>query len=355
MHELLKQYNYPSDEIEGLIEKYRQGKITEKDNIIDEKIDIPKKEEFNTLPPQDTQEYKEYREIGLQSIRKKQLGVVVLNGGMATRFGGVVKGIVEVFEDKSFLELKILNAMKVNKNIKFFIMNSFSTEDKTRKYLAERDYFGFEHNIYMFNQYIAPRITEAGDYYQAEDEKQCFYGPGHGDFPYCFKSSGMLKKFIKSGGKYIFFSNVDNLGARVDPAILGFHIKQKSFELTPEVTKRNPEDEGGAPVMVNGRLQLVEGFSFPKDLNQSGIPVMNCSTYWVDAQSLNKDFELPWYVVKKEVNGEKVIQFERLAGDLTKFLNSKYLKVPRSKRFFPVKRPEDLEANRKKLKNLLGY
>ena len=32
--------------------------------------------------------------------------MVILNGGMATRFGGVVKGVVEVFDGMSFRKYK---------------------------------------------------------------------------------------------------------------------------------------------------------------------------------------------------------------------------------------------------------
>ena len=73
------------------------------------------------------------------------------------------------------------------------------------------------------------------------------------------------------------------------------------------------------------------------------------------ADSLKKEYHLPWYVVGKEIEGTKVIQFERLAGDLTKFLSTNFLKVIRTERFHPVKRPEDLKNSKDVLKKLLGY
>ncbi|MFC2062139.1 UTP--glucose-1-phosphate uridylyltransferase [Elusimicrobiota bacterium] len=352
--ELLKNYNYPAERIEGLIKRYTQGILTPEDNIIKKDIDCPAEDSFNSLPQKETKEYKELYDTGMSSIDRGELGVVMLNGGMATRFGGTVKGVVEVFDGMSFLELKIRDSLRVSGNIQFFIMNSFSTEEKTRMHMEEKKYFDSSDKIKMFNQYIAPRITEDGKYFHARDMKQSFYGPGHGDFPYCFRLSGRLKDFMNEGGKYIFFSNVDNLGARVDPAILGFHIKS-SGELTAEVAQKSPGDQGGAPAIVDGKLQLVEGFSFPEDFDQSKISVFNCSTYWIDAESLNKEFELPWYVVKKEVEDEKIVQFEHIAGDMTIFLNTDFLKIPREERFYPIKKPEDLEKNRDKLRKLLKY
>lgn len=352
-HRLLKEYYFPK-EIDNLIRQYRQGAITPEDNIIKEKIEYPPQQSFKVLPPKESPEYRQLHEIGTSAIKNGRLGIVILNGGMATRFGGVVKGTIEVFDGMSFLELKIRDALKVSGNIRFFIMNSFSTREKTKRYFEEKNYFEVPEKIRMFNQYIAPRITESGEYFKPEDEEQAFYGPGHGDFPYAFRSSGLLDEFVDSGGEYIFCSNVDNLGARVDPAILGFHINEES-ELTSEVARKSPGDVGGAPAVVNGRLRLVEGFCFPEDFDQSGIRVFNCSTYWANAESLKKDFSLPWYIIKKKVEGRTVVQFEHLAGDMTGFLTATFINVPRNERFYPIKRPEDLKKNKDNLRKILGY
>ncbi len=281
--------------------------------------------------------------------------MVILNGGMATRFGGAVKGAVEVFDGKSFLELKIRVADRVSEKIRFFIMNSFATEEKTEEHFRDKGYFGVEDRVEMFNQFIAPRIDKNGGYYTpGDDPMKAFYGPGHGDFPYAFRESGLLERFEESGGRYIFFSNVDNLGAVPLPEILGYHIKSGG-ELTSEVAEKSPGDEGGAPALVNGRIQLVEGFCFPPGFDSSAIPVFNCNSYWVTAESLRKDFRLPWYVVEKKTGGDTVIQFEHLSGDLSVFLETSFLKVPRNERFFPVKRPEDLDSGREELRKITGF
>ena len=56
-------------------------------------------------------------------------------------------------------------------------------------------------------------------------------------------------------------SNVDNLGARVDPVVVGMHLHGRQ-PLTCEVARKEG-DMGGAPVRVDGKLQLVEGPRFP--------------------------------------------------------------------------------------------
>ncbi len=348
-HSLLEKYHFPRSEIKELVTRFRRGEFTPEDNIISGSLEAPSPDNFPPLPEKDSPLYKKLYSKGKRALDNGQLGIAVLNGGMATRFGGVVKGVVEVFDSKSFLELKLRNAFKASGKVKCYIMNSFSTEEKTVNHFKKNNYFERKDNIKFFNQFIAPRITPEGNFYKGGSSADSFYGPGHGDFPYAFRESGCLDDFISSGGKHIFFSNVDNLGAKIDPLILGMHI-ESGKDLNAEVAPKNPGDEGGAPALVNGHLQLVEGFSFPPDFDQSLIPVFNCNSYWIKAESFKKSFSLPWYIVKKEIDGEEVIQFEHICGDLTRFLESGFIKVPRDQRFLPVKRPRDLTSKIEKLR-----
>src|SRR5262245_3843186 len=60
-----------------------------------------------TLSPADRDER---RAAGTAAIRAGRVAALILNGGMATRFGGVVKGIVPVIADRpdlSFLSVKL--------------------------------------------------------------------------------------------------------------------------------------------------------------------------------------------------------------------------------------------------------
>jgi UTP--glucose-1-phosphate uridylyltransferase len=43
-----------------------------------------------------------------------------------------------------------------------------------------------------------------------------WYPPGHGDFYQSFYNSGLMKELVDKGRKYVFLSNIDNLGATVD-------------------------------------------------------------------------------------------------------------------------------------------
>ena len=55
---------------------------------------------------------------------------------MATRFGGVVKGVVEAVDGKSFLELKLAQtgelARLLDTSVPMAVMNSFATDRATQ-------------------------------------------------------------------------------------------------------------------------------------------------------------------------------------------------------------------------------
>jgi UTP--glucose-1-phosphate uridylyltransferase len=220
-------------------------------------------------------------------------------------------------------------------------MTSFATDEAIAAHLADHDHFGLAPGmVHRFRQYQMPRLAPAGGAY-VEDGRPSLAAPGHGDFPYALRESGQLDAFLAAGGRWLCFSNVDNLGATVDPVILGGHVLGGA-QMTVEVAAKNPGDQGGAPARVDGRLQLVEGFAFPPGFDQDAIRVFNTANYVFDAAALATDLELPWYVVEKQVRGETVVQFEHLAGDLSTVLSTRFVEVPREDRFLPVKNVDDV-------------
>ena len=123
------------------------------------------------------------------------------------------------------------------------------------------------------------------------------------------------------------------------------------------MTEKAPGDTGGAPALVDGRPMAVEGFRFPPEFDQSRISVFLTNCFVFDLDALDRDYELTWLYVEKEVDGRPAVQLEQLVNDVTRFQPTTYLQVPRSGpqgRFFPVKTPADLEAARGPLRELLS-
>ena len=148
------------------------------------------------LPGGTTKAWRELDQIGREAIKAGQVGIVVLNGGMATRFGGVVKGVVPVLgPERSFLGLAIEDCLRLQQAtggiVRVFLMNSFATDEATRAHFAEHGNFGMDPSrIEHFTQLIALRMTKRGDLFVLANGEGSPYGPGHGDFPVAFRRGG---------------------------------------------------------------------------------------------------------------------------------------------------------------------
>ena len=151
-----------------------------------------------------------------------KLVVIKLNGGLGTSMGCTgPKSVIEVHSGFSFLDLTVRQIEHLNKsygvNVPLVLMNSFNTDEETAKILQK--YKNSHVTILTFNQNRFPRI------YKDSLEPACtefdgdlgeWYPPGHGDVYQSFYNSACFSKLQKEGKEYIFFSNIDNLGATVD-------------------------------------------------------------------------------------------------------------------------------------------
>ena len=198
------------------------------------------------------------------------------------------------------------------------------------------------------------RLSPNGELF-SEDGEPSPYATGHGDLTFALRKSGVLGRFRRAGGKLLYMSNVDNLGATLDPAVIGAHLA-RAAAITAEVVRKDPGDKGGAPARVDGVAQIVEAFRFPPSFDQSSIPLFNTNSFVFDAEAIDRDFDLTFFRVEKTVDAAKVIQFERLVGQLTAFLPSHFLEVARNGpdgRFQPVKDPEEMDARRANIEEIL--
>lgn len=290
------------------------------------------------------------REAGLAAIRRGEVAVAVLNGGMATRFGGVVKGVVEAAGGRSFLEWKLRDAAA--QDAPAIVMNSFATDRTTRAFVR-----GLEvPQPRFFTQSVSLRLNADATLFLDDDGTASPYAPGHGDFVHSLRRASLLGELRGAGVRYLTLSNVDNLGARLDPDVIGAHISS-GRPMTSEVVAKEADDAGGAPVLVDGRPWVVEGPRFPPDFDQTLVPIFNTNTFVFDLDVLDRDYDLTWLYVEKTVAGRPAVQLEQLVNEVSRFVPTTYLVVPREGprgRFLPVKTPADLEEARPVLERLLA-
>ncbi|HEY8379527.1 MAG TPA: glucose-6-phosphate isomerase, partial [Nannocystis sp.] len=152
------------------------------------------------------------------------------------------------------------------------------------------------------------------------------------------------------GVEHVLVSNVDNLGATLDPVVLGAHLEavEAGAALSVEVVRRAPGDAGGCVAELAGRPAIVESFRLPPETSLDDYPFFNTNTLWITLDALEREYPLSWFPVKRTIpwpaSGElPVIQFEQLIGQITEFAPTRCLRVDRA-RFLPIKTRAELDA-----------
>jgi UTP--glucose-1-phosphate uridylyltransferase len=318
------------------------------DNLVKGTITPPTADDVVQLPPEGSAEHARLTALGEAALRRGEYALVVLAGGMATRMGGVVKALVDAVPGKSFLDLRLREVEVLRERFgqqpPLWLMTSQSTDEKIRAALGERRR-GDE--VATFLQELSLRLTPQGDMFLGADGRPSEHAPGHGDLPDALKRSGLLERFVARGGKTLMMTNVDNLGGTIDPTVLGFHLAH-GLPVTSEVVDKLGSDRGGIPVRVDGAPCVLEEFRIPASFDPATVRVFNTNVFHFDAKAL-LELDMPWtfFTVTKKVEGNPVIQFERLINEVTSALPTKYLHLPRTgehSRFLPVKDNEELAA-----------
>ena len=142
-NEFLARYGFDEELFRSWQKGVADGSKSTANNAVTSELLAPEPGSIDNLPAGSSKAHAELVERGRGAIARGELGVVILNGGMATRFGGVVKGVVPVLgEHRSFLGLGIEDVLGVEREcggrVPVFLMNSFATDDKRRALRAAR-------------------------------------------------------------------------------------------------------------------------------------------------------------------------------------------------------------------------
>ncbi len=296
------------------------------------------------------------RAEGASALLRGELAAVVLAGGMATRFGSVVKALSPMGDGGSnlrFLDAKKRDLARWGGNVQAALMTSFATHDAIAAALAADG----DTETTLFSQFVGLRLSTDGGVFLEDDGEPSPYATGHGDLSDALAVSGLLEAWRKRGVRTILMSNVDNIGATVDPALYALH-RRSSAKITVELVRKREGDRGGLPVRLDdGRLVLAEAFRLPKTFPDGDFPLFNTNTLWIDLDALDGDPVWTWCAARKKVQGRDAVQFERLVGELTWWNPTHYVQVPRegaSSRFIPIKEVEDLVRQRAALADVMS-
>jgi len=306
-----------------------------------------------------------HRDTGVAAIGS--VAVIKLNGGLGTSMGlERAKSLIKVRGELSFLDLIARQILAMRKetgvSIPLLLMNSFRTADDAESALSLYPELAVAGLPLGFLQNKVPKILADGlrPTRHTKDPELEWCPPGHGDVYTALATSGLLDRLLANGVDYAFISNADNLGAVLDPSILGYMIDH-GVNFLMEVADRTPADRKGGHLcrLRDGRLALRESAQCPEDevgefQDVSRYRYFNTNNIWVHLPTLRTLLDdnggvlrLDTIVNRKNLdprdsNSPQVIQLETAMGAaLTLFPRAEAVRVDRS-RFSPVKTTNDL-------------
>lgn len=313
----------------------------------------------------------DYSQKNLQNIDTKanKIAVIKLNGGLGTSMGlKGPKSQLIVKNNLNFIEITVSQIRKFNENNKsnvpLIFMNSFNTHEATEESLQKLKFENL--NLpHSFNENKSPKISvhlDSKTFTPASfpaDQSLEWAPPGHADvYPALFES-GLLDELTNKGYEYIFISNVDNLGATLNPEIIDAIFKLDSSFVMEVATRTENDKKGGHLALKNDKLILRESSQVTaedkKDFQDfHKYKFFNTNSIWIKIKSLkdlmlkNKGIlDLPIIINKKNIDptdlkSEKIIQLESAMGSaISLFEDAKTILIP-NERFVPVKNTSNL-------------
>lgn len=330
----------------------------------------------------------EFRQAGIDALKQKKVGAVLLAGGQGTRLGfDKPKGMFNIGETKELyiFERLIQNIMDVVNEtgvvVPLFIMTSEINDKDTRAFFEEKNYFGYDKDyVFFFVQSMAPSMSYDGKFYMEAKDKICLSPNGNGGWFSSLIRAGLVDKMKEIGVEWLNVFAVDNVLQRIaTPEFVGATLLSGYPSSAKVVKKADSHERVGVMCKKNGKPSIVEYYELTEEManekDASGEPAYN---YGVILNYMFRVKELMdiagnsmiTHIVEKKIphideNGELVkpeepngYKFETLILDMIHMVDDCLVyEVERSKEFAPVKNKEGVDSvvSARELLKLNGY
>ena len=317
-----------------------------------------------------------FEKIGLEALKNNEVGCLLLAGGMGTRLGSdAPKGMFnigktrEVYIFQRLFENTLEVVKKCGKFIPFFIMTSEKNDEATKKFLEEKNYFGYDKNyIRFFVQEMAPCVSLDGKILLEEKNRIATSPNGNGGWFNSLLLNKEAKQMLEDYNiKWLNVFAVDNVLQKIaDPVFIGATL-EGGYDIGSKVIKKaDPFEKVGVMCNKNGKPSIVEYIDLTEEMalatDENGERLYNFGAilnylFNVDVLHYIKNQKLPVHVVTKKVehideNGNKVKpsepnahKFEMLCVDMIEFASTCLpFEVERWKEFAPIKNKTGVDS-----------
>ena len=316
---------------------------------------------------------------GRQSLAAGELGVIIVAGGQGTRLGFEhPKGMFPIgpVSDRSLFQIHVEKIIATGRRhgvrIPLYLMTSPATHEETVKFFAENERFGLaEEDLVIFCQGTMPAVDAVtGRMLLAEKDRLAVSPDGHGGMLAALAASRCIEDINRRGIRQLFYLQIDNPLVDICSAeFIGYHLLSGSELSTQVIAKREPLEEVGNVVEVDGRVMVIEYFDLPKEAAKQpqedgslSIWAGSIGVHMMDAGLLGRmvgnDEALPFHIADKKVPyvdaaGNRVlpeqpnaIKFERLIFDLVPMAaNAMVVEVDPRDAFAPLKNASGGDCN----------
>ncbi len=380
---LLRYYDeLTPEEQKSLIEQINQADLTLLDALKNKDQNKETGTEGGTLAPLGALEIEqirknqaEYRKAGLEAIRAGKVCALLLGGGQGTRLGfDGPKGSYNFGVTREFyiFQAQINNMLDVCKEAGCYfplvIMTSDKNDEETRRFLKEKNYFGYpEEKIRFFRQDMAPSCDYDGKIYMEGKATLSLSPNGNGGWFKSLVKSGPDKELTAMGVEWINVFSMDNVLQRIcDPVFVGATLLSGCNCGAKVVSKNAPGEKIGALCQKDGLPTIVEYYEMGEELaaetDENGKLKYRFGVILNYLFSFKRMYEIvdgkmPLHIVEKKIpymdeNGNFIkpevpngYKFEYLATDTVRdMLTCLSFEVEREREFAPIKNKEGIDS-----------
>ena len=325
--------------------------------------------QYTPLEAMPDEMFNEYKEIGIDIIKRNQYAVITMAGGQGTRLGhkgpkGTFK--INTIKGEKYLFQIIVESLqkaneKYNVTIPWYVMTSEENNDQTVEFLQNNNFFGYnKEKVKFFKQGKVPMIRTDGNIVIDKNKLVKEASDGNGSIYKSLKNANLLEEMKKDGIEWIFVGGVDNILLKIiDPILTGLTIKENNLISSKSVVKKNAKEKVGVFCKLNGVPKVIEYTELPEKMaeqtDDNGELIfgeVNILSHLFNIKALEKlsEVKLPYHTAHKksnyldengnfvEVTDPNAYKFESYIFDGFSFFdNMSVLRVKREDEFAPIK------------------
>lgn len=212
---------------------------------------------------------KEWEGIGMDSIKKGEVAVLLMAGGQGTRLGSKSpKGLYNVglLSNKTLLQIqaeriiRLQNLVGGGAIIPWYIMTSEHTDVETINFFKSHNYFGLsEKNVIFFTQGEIPSTNFEGKILMENSHSIAMSPNGNGGLYEALVKQKVLEDMERRNVRYIHVYGVDNILVRLgDPIFIGYCISKNAPCGAKAVPKAHPAEAVGVFALKNKTYKMIE-------------------------------------------------------------------------------------------------